>query len=100
MGLGVSACVSSSAYILAMTTGDRRRTRRRRVLLGARISHRGLGMNTECRVRDLSDIGACLVIASPAGVPDTFDMMFADGVARPCKVQWRKADKIGVSFLP
>jgi len=81
-------------------TDDKRRIRRRRVLLGARISHRGLGMSTECRVRDLSDTGACLVIASPVGVPDTFDMMFADGVAKPCKVEWRKADKLGISFLP
>ena len=82
-----------------MATDDKRRNRRRRVLKGAKISFRGLGTSTECRVRDLSDIGACLVVASPIGIPDTFDLVFADGVMKSCKVEWRKADRIGVSFL-
>jgi len=82
-----------------MATGDKRKTRRRRVLLGARISFRGLGTSTECRVRDLSDTGACLVIASPVGIPNIFDLVLADGAVRRCKVEWRKAEKIGVSFL-
>lgn len=77
---------------------DKRSNRRRRVLFGARISYRGLGTSTECRVRDLSDTGACLVVATPVGIPDTFDLVFADGAVKPCKVEWRKLDKIGVSF--
>ena len=81
-----------------MATGENRKIRRRRVLLGARISYRGLGTSTECRVRDLSDIGACLVVASPVGIPDTFDLVFADGAVKSCIVEWRKAEKIGVSF--
>ena len=82
-----------------MATDDKRSNRRRRVLLGARISYRGLGTSTECRVRDLSDTGACLVVASPVGIPDTFDLVFADGTVKPCKIEWRKAEKIGVSFV-
>ena len=81
-----------------MRTGDKRNRRRRRVLFGARISFRDLGTSSECRVRDVSDTGACLVIPSPVGIPDTFDLVLADGAVRWCKVEWRKADRIGVSF--
>lgn len=81
-----------------MPMKERRTKMRRRVLLGARISFRGLATSIDCRVRDLSEAGACLVIASPVGIPNTFDLAFANGVVKPCKVEWRKADKIGVSF--
>ena len=83
--------------LLLMTTDDKRRGRRRRVLLGARITYRGR-TSTDCTVRDLSDTGACLLVASPVGIPDTFDLVFADSAVKRCKLEWRKADKIGVSF--
>ena len=76
----------------------RERVRRRRVLLGARISDRSHSTSTDCRVRDLSDGGACLLVASPIGIPDNFNLMLTDGAVKPCKVEWRKADRIGVSF--
>lgn len=81
-----------------MTTPDKRRTRRKRVILGAQISSRGLATSIDCRVRDLSETGACLLVASPLGIPDTFDLALNDGSFKPCKVEWRKADRIGVSF--
>jgi len=81
-----------------MTT-DRRRPNRRRVLKGARISHCGPGTSTECRVRDLSEAGACLVVANSVGVPETFDLVFGDGRVRHCRFEWRTAEKIGVSFV-
>ena len=80
-----------------MTTDDKRRSKRRRVLLGARITYRGR-TSTECTVRDLSETGACLLVASPIGIPDTFDLVFVDGTVKSCKREWRKANKIGVSF--
>ena len=81
-----------------MRTTDKRRSKRKRVLLGARISYPGLGISAECRVRDLSDAGACLVVTSPMGIPNTFDLVFANGAVKPCKVEWRNAEKTGVSF--
>ena len=80
-----------------MTTGRRTPTRRR-VLKGAKISFRGFGTSTECRVRDLSESGACLVVASPVGIPETFELVFSDGGVKHCRVEWRTAEKIGVSF--
>ena len=82
-----------------MTTPDRRGLKRRRVLKGARISFQGLGTSTECRVRDLSDSGACLILTSPVGIPNTFELVFSDGVLKRCRVEWRISDKIGVSFI-
>ena len=81
-----------------MTIDDRRVPKRRRVLLGGKISSRGLATSIDCRVRDLSNSGACLLVASPVGIPETFDLVFTDGSIKRCKVQWRKADKIGVSL--
>jgi hypothetical protein len=82
-----------------MTTEDRRGSKRRRVLKGARILHGGLGSSTECRVRDVSESGVCLVVASSVGIPETFDLVFGDGEVRHCRYEWRTAEKIGVSFV-
>ena len=51
-------------------------------------------------VRDLSPRGARLLVASPIGIPEQFDLRIdRTGVCHPSKVAWRKADKIGVVFL-
>ena len=68
------------------------------MLKGARISHFGVGISTECRVLNLSESGACLVVISSVGVPETFDLVFRDGTVRHCRFEWRTAEKIGVSF--
>jgi len=81
-----------------MTTEDRRGPKRKRVLLGAKIASRGLATSIDCRVRDLSDSGACLLVASPLGIPETFDLVLNVGSIKQCKVEWSKRDKIGVSF--
>ena len=39
-----------------------------------------------------------MLVASPVGIPDTFDLVFSDGRVKSCKLEWRKANKIGVSF--
>ncbi len=43
------------------------------------------GTSTECRVRDPSDTGACLVVTSPIGIPDVFRPGFADGAVRAAR---------------
>jgi hypothetical protein len=37
-------------------------------------------------------------VASPIGVPDTFDLVLDDASVRHCCVTWRKATQIGVAF--
>ena len=66
--------------------------------MGAKITYRCLATSIDCRIRNMSETGACLLVASPLGIPDTFDLVRSDGTFNHCKVEWRKADKIGVSF--
>ncbi len=78
---------------------DRRRFPRRRVLKGARISFRGLRAAIDCTVRDLSEHGARLIVESPIGIPDRFDLVQPGCEPRFCRVVWRKATQIGVAFI-
>jgi hypothetical protein len=73
---------------------------RHRALKGAKIVfHSGTSV-IDCVVRDLSASGARLMLPSPGGVPDTFDLcMQSDQSARACRVIWRKHDSIGVEFV-
>jgi hypothetical protein len=70
------------------------------VLKGGKISFHQLGTSTDCRVRNLSEFGACLVVTSPVGVPNEFELILnRDKTPRRCRVEWRSANQIGVSFL-
>jgi hypothetical protein len=77
---------------------NKRQGARRRVLKGGKISFHQLGTSTDCTIRNMSDLGACLVITSPVGIPDEFDLD-RDKTRRRCRVEWRSANQIGVSFL-
>jgi hypothetical protein len=65
---------------------------------GACITLKGHETAIDCVVRNLSDGGACLKVASPIGIPDTFDLVL-DRVVRHCRVVWRTAMQIGVTFV-
>jgi hypothetical protein len=79
---------------------ERRGAPRRDTLVGARIvSLNGLSTFT-CVIRNLSETGALLVLATTAGVPDKFYL------APPthdrtilCRVAWRDTKRMGVEFL-
>ncbi|MGH6822667.1 MAG: PilZ domain-containing protein [Methylocella sp.] len=79
---------------------ESRNEARRRALKEARIAFKGHGAVIDCVVCNLSDRGACLKVASPIGIPDTFDLLcdFPSSV-RNCRVTWRKATQIGVEFV-
>jgi hypothetical protein len=53
----------------------------------------------DCIIKNQSDGGAKLAVASPIGIPDKFDLMDASGNRRPVKVVWRTANLVGVEFL-
>lgn len=74
---------------------DHRSTPRRRVLKAATISFGGGAIS--CTVRNLSDSGASLEVASPIGIPDVFSLEL-EGGSRRCRVVWRKEKRIGVRF--
>jgi hypothetical protein len=76
---------------------DNRRVARRRVLKGAKIAFGRAGI-IDVTMRNISDRGACLRVASPVGIPDTFNLVMVDGQIRPCRLVWRKEKEIGVEF--
>jgi hypothetical protein len=79
-------------------TQERRNLARHRALKRARIIFKGHLSTIDCTVSNLSDLGACLTVASPIGIPDTFDLMIDHVSVRDCRVTWRKATQIGVEF--
>jgi hypothetical protein len=78
---------------------EKRIASRHRVLKAATIAFGGGGIS--CVVRNVSEAGAALDVASPLGIPDDFDLLIeADGSRRRCRVMWRTDRRIGVSFAP
>ncbi len=80
------------------STQERRNKARRRALKSAQIAFKGHGVTIDCTVRNLSDRGACLIVESPIGIPDTFDLVLDRVSFRDCRVTWRRATQIGVEF--
>lgn len=78
---------------------EQRKHERRLTLKTANIHFDVNGEERECAVLDLSDGGACVIVASTTDVPDTFALTTdRDGLTRECKVIWRKGNRLGLSF--
>ena len=77
---------------------ERRKIHRQRTFKAGTIAFNRAG-GIDCRVRNLSLAGACLEVASLIGIPDEFTLAIdSDHLRKPCRVIWRKATRIGVSF--
>ena len=77
---------------------ERRRLRRQRTLKGGSIAF-NRGARIDCRVRNLSPLGACLDLESSIGVPDSFVLVIeSERVRHPCRVVWREPKRLGVEF--
>jgi hypothetical protein len=77
---------------------ERRNAVRHRTLKAGSISfNRSAGI--DCRVRNLSPVGACLEVASQLGIPEDFVLVVeSDHLHKPCHVIWRTATRLGVEF--
>jgi hypothetical protein len=79
---------------------ERRKKRRQRSLKAGKIVFNHKLSVMDCTIRNLSDDGACLVVASPVGLPDIFELLIPiDNFKRNCRVIWKSSDKIGVTFF-
>lgn len=57
------------------------------------------GSTIDCVVRNISETGAALEVASPVGIPAEFNLAISGNIAkRPCRVVWVKDQRIGVAF--
>jgi hypothetical protein len=79
---------------------ERRAIARTRVHRDAEIMFGGhAAEKIPCTLRDLTSAGACIALARPDTVPDTFELTLDHGHSlRPCRVRWRLQDRLGVSF--
>ena len=76
---------------------ENRVANRRRVLKGGTIEFDRSAYS--CTVRNLSEAGAALELPYTAPVPTEFRLVIeADQVRRPCRVVWRKENRLGVEF--
>ena len=79
-------------------TEERRAVIRHRTLKGGRIVTNGGYSTLQCTVRNLSDEGARLRIASVIGIPDVFDLLLDDGQKFACRSVWKTETEMGVTF--
>jgi PilZ domain len=76
---------------------SKRAAARHRVLKSGTIEFNGGAI--DCVVRNLSDTGAALEVASPLGIPAAFNLLIAgERTTYQCEVRWRKENRIGVAF--
>jgi PilZ domain len=78
---------------------EKRQIQRTRVLKGAKIILDNRSSLFDCTVRNLTNHGASVHLASSVGIPDVFSLSFDFGrSSRRCRVIWRTENKIGVVF--
>ena len=77
---------------------ERRKVQRGRTLKAGSINfNRASGI--DCRVRNMSPVGACLEVSSQIGIPNDFVLAVAyDKFKRSCRVVWRSDTRLGVEF--
>lgn len=81
------------------TTEEKRRVQRTRVLKGARIVFNRRSSTIDCVVRNLTNIGASLHVASTVGIPARFELTFDGGrSSRACNVLWSRQSMLGIAF--
>jgi PilZ domain len=77
---------------------ERRTAQRHRVLKQGTLAFSG-GGGADCVVRNISESGARIEIASPVGLPASFALVIAtDHFLRPCHAVWSADRRIGVAF--
>src|ERR1044071_9712094 len=84
---------------VAMVDVERRKVPRHRTLKAGLIAFNRAG-TIECRVRNLSPIGACLDVASQIGIPDEFTLLVEhEQLKKKCRVIWRNPTRLSVEFI-
>ena len=77
--------------------GLNRIAERRRTLKAGTIGSGGGGI--DCIVRNISETGAALEVATPLFIPDRFTLFVpSDQFKRGCHIVWRKEKRIGIAF--
>jgi hypothetical protein len=76
---------------------NKRAAPRQRVLKAGTIEFNG--GTIDCVVRNISQTGAALEVASPIDIPNEFNLLISgDYTSQQCQVAWRREKRIGVTF--
>lgn len=78
---------------------ERRKHHRNRTLKGARIVTNDGHSTFDCTVRNMSEEGAKLAVASVIGLPRRFRLTMLDGRSFDCETIWHTETELGVRFL-
>jgi len=77
-----------------------RRTQRKRVILGGKIVYNEGSYTYDCRIRDLSEGGARVVLAAGLIIPTHVVLIDTrNGIAYVSEVVWLKAPEFGLKFI-
>jgi hypothetical protein len=76
---------------------EKRLAPRRNTNIEARIVFGRVGR--PCVVRNVSDTGAKVEVATVAGIPDLFDLQVPGHRPQPCRVVWRAFKEMGLAYL-
>jgi hypothetical protein len=90
----------TSWRILEQAREERRRIPRRKVNIRARIDVGGAIL--DCKVVDISKLGAKISVEAAHLLPDPFLLLLtrSGSAARQCRIRWRSDEEVGVEFLP
>jgi PilZ domain len=77
---------------------EKRKHERRRTEKTAALLWNSGQTSTDCRVVNVSDTGACIRVLNTMGIPDEVYLTVDEGTMRRCRVAWRTAHRLGVSY--
>src|SRR5262245_17316664 len=79
---------------------EARKTPRKRVILGGKVIYNEGSYTTDCRIRDLSEGGARIVLAPGLVIPTRVVLVDTrNGTAYESEVAWMKAPEFGLKFV-
>ena len=78
---------------------EKRLSPRRNTMIEATIVFQAGRVRMDCIIRNLSETGAKLEVASVGGVPNTFDLITPGHRPHACRVAWRSLKEMGVEFV-
>ena len=77
---------------------EKRLAPRRNTMIVATIVFDAGRTQIDCIIRNLSESGAKLEVASVKGIPPSFDLMVPGHRKQHCRVAWRAMREMGVAF--
>jgi len=85
--------------IIQRNSTDARAHQRARTLLAGLVCYRDYSISFDCTIRDLSEVGARLRIASSSALPSQFYLIsIKAGLAYDAEIAWIQNRDIGVSW--